>query len=77
VLQVCPQREQRQEPLQAKRVEGAKTAAVQDHFDWVAEGVPRNDQYGTRGISTGRMPHFANVLTREQIQAIVDYERTL
>ena len=33
MLQVSPQRDQRQEPLQAKRVEGAETAAVQDDFD--------------------------------------------
>jgi mono/diheme cytochrome c family protein len=33
--------------------------------------------YGTRGISSGRMPHFGNVLSKEQIQAIVDYERSL
>ena len=49
----------------------------QDHYDWVASGKPANEMYGTRGISTGRMPHFANVLTKEQIQAIVDYERGL
>ena len=49
----------------------------QDHYDWVANGKPPNEQYGTRGISSGRMPHFANVLTKEQIQAIVDYERGL
>ena len=33
VLQVSPQRDQRQKPLQAKRVEGAKTPAVQDDLD--------------------------------------------
>jgi hypothetical protein len=33
MLQVSPQRDQRQKPLQAKSVEGAKTAAVQDDFD--------------------------------------------
>ncbi len=49
----------------------------QDQYDWVASGKPPNEQYGTRGISTGRMPHFASVLTKEQIQAIVDYERSL
>jgi mono/diheme cytochrome c family protein len=50
---------------------------VQDHYDWVASGKPPNEVYGVRGISTGRMPHFASVLTKEQIQAIVDYERSL
>ena len=33
VLHVSPQRDQRQKPLQAKRVEGAKTPAVQDDLD--------------------------------------------
>lgn len=50
---------------------------VKDHIDWVTNGKPANEQYGTRGISSGRMPHFGNVLTKEQIQAIVDYERGL
>lgn len=49
----------------------------QDHYDWVAAGKPPNEAYGTRGISTGRMPHFASILSKEQIQAIVDYERGL
>ncbi len=50
---------------------------VQDHIDWVTTGKPANELYGTRGISSGRMPHFGNVLTKDQIQAIVDYERGL
>ena len=50
---------------------------VQDQIDWVTSGKPANEQYGTRGISSGRMPHFGNVLTAAQIQAIVDYERGL
>jgi mono/diheme cytochrome c family protein len=50
---------------------------VEDQYTWVAEGKPANEAYGTRGISTGRMPHFGSILTREQIQAIVDYERGL
>ncbi len=52
-------------------------AGRQEQFDWVAIGVPKNEGYGKRGISTGRMPHFARILTEEQIQAIVDYERSL
>jgi mono/diheme cytochrome c family protein len=50
---------------------------VQDQIDWVTSGKPANEQYGTRGISSGRMPHFGNTLTKDQIQAIVDYERGL
>ena len=33
VLRVFPQRDQRQKPLQAKRVEGAQASAVQDDLD--------------------------------------------
>ncbi len=36
-----------------------------------------NKGYGTRGISSGRMPHFGSLLTAEQIKAIVEYERGL
>jgi mono/diheme cytochrome c family protein len=30
-----------------------------------------------RGISKGVMPHFEDMLSPEQIRAIVDYERSL
>ena len=52
-------------------------AGRQGQFDWVALGAPANDQYGLRGISTGRMPHFSRALTEEMIEAIVAYERGL
>jgi len=55
----------------------AGPTGVKDQIDWVTNGKPPNEQYGTRGISSGRMPHFGNVLTTAQIQAIVDYERGL
>jgi mono/diheme cytochrome c family protein len=44
---------------------------------WVTDGVPAQGVYGLRGISSGRMPHFGKVLTKEQIQAIIEYERSL
>jgi mono/diheme cytochrome c family protein len=44
---------------------------------WVSAGVPANQQYGVRGISSGRMPHFGRILTANQIAEIVDYERSL
>ena len=44
---------------------------------WVTVGVPANQPYGSRGISSGRMPHFGNLLTAKQIAEIVDYERSL
>jgi mono/diheme cytochrome c family protein len=52
-------------------------AGVDQQFDWVALGVPANNQYGIRGISSGRMPHFSRQLTDDQITAIVEYERSL
>lgn len=45
--------------------------------DWVTNTAVFGKQYGVRGISSGRMPHFGEMLTPEQIQAIVDYERSL
>ena len=50
---------------------------VQQQISWVSETVPIGKQYGQRGISSGRMPFFSNMLTEDQIRAIVDYERTL
>lgn len=48
-----------------------------DQYDFVAVGKPPNEPYGIRGIASGRMPHFGNILTKEQIEAIVEYERGL
>ena len=45
--------------------------------EWVAKTAEVGEQYGVRGISKGVMPHFENMLSPEQIQAIVDYERGL
>lgn len=51
--------------------------SVAQQITWVTETVAIGKQYGQRGISSGRMPHFGDMLTDEQIRAIVDYERTL
>jgi len=48
-----------------------------DLFGWISVGVPANAQYGIRGISSGRMPHFGAVLTQDQINLIMAYERSL
>ena len=48
-----------------------------DHIDWVTNPRKRGERYGEVGQSSGRMPFYLNVLTPEQIEAIVDYERTL
>jgi mono/diheme cytochrome c family protein len=50
---------------------------IEDQILFVAEGVAPNKAYGVRGISSGRMPHFNETLTEEQIQLIVEYERSL
>jgi mono/diheme cytochrome c family protein len=60
---------------EVRQFPGAK--GPQDQYDWVANGKPAHDPYGIRGISTGRMPHFGRILTKQQIQGIVDYERSL
>jgi mono/diheme cytochrome c family protein len=54
-------------------------AGVQEQFGWVANGTDpvANQQYGVRGISSGRMPHFGKQLSDDQIRQIVAYERSL
>ena len=46
-------------------------------FDWVGVGVEANKGFGVRGISSGKMPHFGEILTKAQIEAIIAYERSL
>jgi mono/diheme cytochrome c family protein len=46
-------------------------------FSWISIGVPANQQYGIRGISSGRMPHFGATLSKDQIESIMAYERSL
>lgn len=50
---------------------------VESQIEWVGAGAPKGGSYGSRGVSSGRMPHFENVLTPEQIEAVVAYERSL
>jgi mono/diheme cytochrome c family protein len=52
-------------------------AGPANQYDWVANGKPANEAYGVRGISSGRMPHYIDVLSKEEIEAVVDYERGL
>ena len=54
-------------------------AGVKQQYTWIADGTtpPDHQQYGARGISTGRMPHFGQMLTKAQINAIIEYERSL
>jgi mono/diheme cytochrome c family protein len=49
-----------------------------EHYEWVANGTDVGEQYGQYGQNdSGAMPYFGRQLTRQQIQAIVNYERDL
>ena len=50
---------------------------VEDMVDFISVGADDNVGYGTRGIGNGQMPGFGQLLTQEQITAIVEYERGL
>jgi mono/diheme cytochrome c family protein len=50
------------------------------HVEFVTTGAEYQKAYGTRGVGGnegGGMPGFGQMLTPEQIRAIVDYERSL
>jgi mono/diheme cytochrome c family protein len=58
--------------------------AVSTHFpnetemiDFIKNGSELGARYGTQGQGSGRMPGFGAMLTDEQIEAIVDYVRSL
>ena len=48
-----------------------------EQVDFVSEGSVKGQAYGRHGQGSGRMPGFADMLSNEQIQAIVEYERNL
>ena len=52
-------------------------AGKQKQYDWVALGVENHKAYGVRGISSGVMPHFGEILSKQQIDAIIEFERSL
>lgn len=47
------------------------------HVDFVTKGSQWQVPYGVRGVGSGRMPGMGSMLTEEQIEAIVEYERSL
>lgn len=49
----------------------------ESQVSFVTTGSVYQQAYGVRGIGTGKMPGFGEVLTPEQIEAIVAYERSL
>jgi mono/diheme cytochrome c family protein len=50
---------------------------IEDQIDFVSAGRKRGERYGVNGQASGRMPHFGKLLTADQIEAIVEYERSL
>jgi mono/diheme cytochrome c family protein len=53
------------------------TGGVQKHVEFVTTGSDFQQTYGTQGIGSGRMPGFGELLSKEQIDEIVIYERSL
>ena len=49
----------------------------QAQIDFVTAGSENGRKYGIQGQGSGRMPAFGNLLTDEQIKAIVEYTRSL
>jgi mono/diheme cytochrome c family protein len=50
---------------------------IQKHTEFVTTGSEFQQPYGTQGIGSGRMPGFGQILSKEQIEQIVIYERSL
>jgi mono/diheme cytochrome c family protein len=48
-----------------------------DHVTFVESGSEDGKKYGQQGQGSGRMPAFGQMLTTADIQAIVEYERSL
>lgn len=49
----------------------------QDHIDFIVEGSENAKPYGVNGAGRGWMPGFGFVLSAEDIELIVDFERAL
>lgn len=48
-----------------------------DMIDFIRQGSQMGARYGIQGQGSGRMPGFGNMLTDQQIKAIVEYVRSL
>ena len=49
---------------------------IEDHKKFVREGSKPGQPYGTSGMGTGGMPPWPQ-LSDDQLQKVVDYERSL
>jgi len=52
-------------------------AGFAEQVAFISEGSIKGQAYGVHGQGSGRMPGFGEMLTEEQIRAIVEYERNL
>lgn len=57
--------------------ENARFPNEADHIEFVQTGSEQGVGYAPQAQGTGRMPAFGTMLTDEQIEAIVEYERGL
>jgi mono/diheme cytochrome c family protein len=48
-----------------------------DQIAFITDGKKVGEKYGRQGKASGRMPFFSQLLTKQQIKAIADYERSL
>lgn len=64
-------------PRLAKENLAEQFLTVEEMVDFISVGADDNVGYGTRGIGNGQMPGFGQLLSQEQVTAIVEYERSL
>ncbi len=50
---------------------------IADHIEFVTDGTDDNIAYGINGLGTGRMPGFGMILSVDDIELIVAFERSL
>jgi mono/diheme cytochrome c family protein len=55
--------------------DGTEGTGVASQEAFISLGSDLNKPYGNNGVGNGKMPGFAGMLTKEQIAAIVQYER--
>jgi mono/diheme cytochrome c family protein len=54
---------------------GQSGTGVSQQIAFVTQGSVANAPYGNNGVGTGRMPGFGKILSKDEIAAIVQYER--
>ncbi|MEL7209558.1 MAG: c-type cytochrome, partial [Actinomycetota bacterium] len=52
-------------------------AGFADQLNFITNGSMLGEVYGVQGLGSGGMPAFGQMLTEDQLRAVVDYERNL